>query len=62
MRKTEAGWESRTGVLLTAPCVKCAVWIGKDEKGRKIEFDGMPHRPDCTRGHKSVTLQQSVTT
>lgn len=55
MKKTAEGWESRFGVVLKERCVKCSVWVGRDDRGRKIDFDGFPHKTDCTKGHKNVT-------
>lgn len=36
-------WLSRAGVLLNLTCPKCGVLVGKDHRGRKIEFDSRPH-------------------
>lgn len=46
MQKVEGGWLSRVGILLKETCPKCEVWVGRDEKNRRVEFDGMPH--SCT--------------
>jgi len=40
----DTGWTSSYGIVLSVQCVKCRVWCGIDERGRLVEFDGMPHR------------------
>lgn len=45
-RMTKLGWLSSYGLLLNLQCVKCRVCVSIDEKGKFIEFDGMPHH--CT--------------
>lgn len=36
-------WVSRQGVVLCLTCPKCGVLVGKDHRGRKVEFDSRPH-------------------
>jgi hypothetical protein len=42
MPMTETGYRTRVGILLSACCVKCRVWIAPGKK-RDTEFDGFPH-------------------
>lgn len=49
-RITDIGFESSVGLLLNQCCVKCGVWIGIDEEGLTVEFNGMPHH--CTPAQK----------
>lgn len=43
VKNDDGSYLSSYSVHLTKPCSTCGVWIGADDKGRRIEFDGSPH-------------------